>query len=159
MKTAIIFSTVTGQTEKLANAIKSTIGTVDYFGKPSDEALLADVIYVGSWTVGFSCSPDIKEFLEKLNDKKVFVFMTAGYNSTEEFFTPIIDSAKANINSSNEIIGQFICQGAVSEAKQEGIKKMDIDKYNSMKEQLELSASHPSADDIANLTEIVKNIK
>lgn len=151
MKKAIVFSTVSGNTEQLANEIKSKIGEVAYFGKPSDEALDADVIYVGSWAVGFSCSPDVKEFLEKLNNKKVFMFMTAGYGSTDEFFEPIMNSAIANINDTNEIIGKFICQGKVSSSKMEGIKKMDEEKFNKMKPELDKSQSHPDANDIQNL--------
>lgn len=151
MKNAIVFETVSGNTKLLAETIEKTVGDVGYIGAPDDKALEADVIYVGSWTTAFSCTPKIKEFLEKLNNKKVFVFVTAGYGSTEEFFKPIIESVKANVNSSNEIIGEFICQGKVSETKQEGIKKMDETKYNNMKPELDKSVSHPDESDLANL--------
>ncbi len=151
MKNAIVFETVSGNTKLLAETIEKTVGNVSYIGAPDDSALDADVIYVGSWTTAFSCTPKIKEFLEKLNNKKVFVFATAGYGSTEEFFKPIIDSIKANVNSSNEIVGEFICQGKVSESKQEAIKKMDETKFNNMKPELDKSLSHPDEADIANL--------
>lgn len=156
MSKAIVFSTVSGNTKALAETIKETLGDVAYCGGVSDDALSADVVYVGSWTTAFSCTPDIKEFLEKLNDKKVFLFMTAGYGSTEEFFKPIIDSMKANVNSSNTIVGEFICQGKVSEAKQEGIKKMDMAKYEGMKAELDKSVSHPDASDKEKLVAAVK---
>lgn len=150
MKNAVVFNSISGNTEQIANAIKETIGDVGYFGKPSDEALEADVIYVGSWVMAFSCTPDIKEFLAKLNGKKVFVFATAGYGSTPEFFAPIIASIKENVNSSNEIIGEFICQGKVADKKLEAIKA-DAAKYASMKDELDKSAAHPNADDISAL--------
>ncbi|MFI3226620.1 MAG: flavodoxin family protein [Clostridia bacterium] len=156
MKKAIVFSTISGQTEKLAKVILDKVGEVDYYGVPSEEALNADVIYVGCWTQAFTCPPNIKDFLEKLNGKKVFLFMTAGYNSSDIYFAPIMQSVKANINTTNEIIGEFICQGAVSPQKQEAIKKMDIEKYNNMKEQLDLSQMHPDAGDIEKLIEKIK---
>lgn len=151
MKKAIVFSSTTGNTELIANEIKNKIGDVMYFGKPSDEALEADVIYIGSWTMSNTCIPDIKNFIEKLNNKKVFLFVTAGYGSSEEFLTPIIDSVKNLLNDSNELIGQFICQGKVSQGKMDAIKKMDEEKFNGMKSELDNSQTHPDKADLAKL--------
>lgn len=156
MKNAIVFSSVTGNTKLLAEKIQETLGDVAYCGKASDEALEADAIYIGSWAQAFSCTPDIKEFLGKVKGKKVFIFMTAGYGSTEDFFNPIIDSVKALVDSSNEIIGEFICQGKVSEGKQKAIKDGDEAKYNTMKPELDKSVSHPDDADVAKLVEAVK---
>lgn len=156
MKNAIVFSSASGNTKLLAETIQSTISDVVYCGKASDEALEADIIYIGSWAQAFSCTADIKEFLGKVKGKKVFIFMTAGYGSSEEFFAPIIDSVKALVDSSNEIIGEFICQGKVSEGKQKAIKDGDEAKYNSMKAELDKSVSHPDKDDTAKLVEAVK---
>ncbi|MFI3200220.1 MAG: flavodoxin family protein [Eubacteriales bacterium] len=156
MKQAIVYSSVTGNTKTLAETIQKTLGGDVSIGGVSEEALAADVVYVGSWTTAFSCTPDIKEFLEKLNNKKVFLFMTAGYGNTDDFFQPIMDSVKANVNSSNEIIGTFICQGKVSDNKQEAIKKMDLAKYEGMKAKLDESVSHPSTDDLGKLEASVK---
>lgn len=156
MKKAIVFSSITGNTEKLANEIKGKIGEVLYMGKPDDKALEADVIYVGSWAQGFSASADIREFMSKLSGKKVFVFITAGYGSTPEFFQGIMNAAKEHINDTNEIIGEFICMGKVSDSKQEAIKKMDEAKYETMKPELDKSLSHPNAEDITNLLNVVQ---
>ena len=159
MKKAIIFTSVSENTKKLADVIKQEIGDVAYFGKPSAEALDADVLILGSWTAGFSFSPDLKEFLPTISGKKVFLFMTAGYGNSKEFFDPIINSFKAALSANNEIIGEFICQGKVTEAKQEAIKKMDMDKYLGMKEQLDNSQSHPDSNDIANLKKALEVLR
>lgn len=158
MKKAIVFSSGTGNTKKLAQAIYDTLGEEIYCGKICDAALDADMIFVGSWTMAFTCVPDIKIFAEKLNGKKVFPFMTSGYNHTEEYFTPIINSFKENINDTNEIIGEFICQGKVSAPKQEAIKKMDMAKCESMKVELDNSQTHPDDADIAKLVEKIKSL-
>ncbi len=155
MKTAIVYSTVSKNTEKLAEVVKSMVGEVIHFGKANDEALNADVVYVGSWTQAFTCTPDIKAFLEKLNNKKVFVFMTAGYGSSDEYLKPILNSMKAHINDTNEIIGEFICQGKVSNTKIEAIKKMDMAKYETMKEELEKSQSHPNDEDLEKFKKLI----
>ena len=108
--------------------------------------------------MAFTCTPDVKAFVEKLNGKKVFPFMTAGYNHTQEYFAPIINSFKENFNDTNEIVGEFICQGKVSEPKQEAIKKMDMAKYEGMKVELDNSQSHPEDADIAKLVEKIKTL-
>lgn len=151
MKNAIVFSSTTGNTERLANAIKEKLSDVAYFGKPSDEALEADVLYVGSWAIGYSCTEDIKEFLSKLNGKKVFLFVTAGYGSTDEFYAPIMEAVKSNLNDSNEIIGEFICQGKVSAPKRTAMEQGNPEKYAGMKPELDKAESHPDAQDLTNL--------
>lgn len=156
MKKAIVFSSVTGNTKLLAENIKKTLGEDVYCGPVCDEALEADVLYIGSWAQAFSCTADIKEFLGKVKGKKVFLFMTAGYGSSEEFFAPIINSVKELVDSSNEIIGEFICQGKVSQTKQDGIKSMDAEKFEKMKPELDKSQSHPDNDDISKLVALIK---
>ena len=158
MKKSIVFSSLTGNTELLAKTILNELNEDIYIGKPCDEALNSDIIFVGSWTKAFSCSDDIKIFLEKLNNKKIFLFMTAGYDNTDEFFEQILNNAKKSINDSNDIIGEFICQAKVSDAKQEALKKMDINKFNSMKPLLDVSQSHPNENDLNNLKNILKKL-
>ncbi|MBQ3420911.1 MAG: hypothetical protein IJH34_04445, partial [Romboutsia sp.] len=89
MKYAIVYSSITGNTKKLAESIKNKINDC-YFGKPSDEALSADTIFLGFWTTKNSCSPDVQSFIEKLSDKNLFIFGTAGYNNTKEYFEQIL---------------------------------------------------------------------
>ncbi len=146
MSKAIVYSSGTGNTKQLAEAISKKLGVP--CAKVNDDALSADEIYVGFWTVGFSCPPDVKALLEKMNNKKVFLFGTAGYDFTPEFYEGILNSVKENINDTNEVIGSFMCQGKVSEGKKEGIKKMDMAKFEAMKDKIELSEGHPNDADI-----------
>ena len=156
MKKAVVYSSLTKNTKLLAESIKSHFNdNVDYFGKISDEALECDIIYVGSWTQGFDAPQEVKDFLAKLKGKKVFIFGTAGYNNTPEYFEPILVAFKKNIDSSNEIIGEFMCQGKVSAPKQEAIKKMDAAKFESMKANIDKGANHPDSNDIDNLLKLL----
>ncbi|MFI3249698.1 MAG: flavodoxin family protein [Eubacteriales bacterium] len=155
MKNAIVYSSASGNTEKLAEAIKNKVGDVIYCGKVDDAALEADVIYVGFWAMKFTCGPDIQGFLEKLQGKKIFLFGTAGYDDTEEYFKSILDAAKGNIPASNTVIGEYMCMGKVSEAKQKSIKEMDEAKFNGMKAKLDKAESHPNQDDLTKLTSLI----
>lgn len=156
MKYAVVYSSATGNTKKLAEAIKSEVGEC-YFGKPSDEALEADLIFVGFWTMG-TCGADVKKFIEKLSGKKVFIFGTAGYNNTKEYFNGILESVKANVPESNTIIGSYMCQGRVSDAIQDKIKNGMPDKYEAIKDKLAESLNHPNEDDIKLLMAEVEKV-
>ncbi|OON99305.1 MAG: hypothetical protein ATN35_13305 [Epulopiscium sp. Nele67-Bin004] len=129
MKKSIVYISVTKNTELLANTIKNQFNDVSYIGSPSDEALDADIIFVGFWAQAFACPQPIKDFLAKLDNKKVFLFGTAGYGSTPEFFNPIMDAVASFVPETNKIVGTFICQGKVSEAKMNAIKEADATKF------------------------------
>lgn len=158
MKYAIVYNSVTGNTEKLAETIKNKVGEC-YFGKPSDEALAADVIFVGFWATRNSCSADIQAFIEKLSNKKVFIFGTVGYFNTKEYYEKVLNNVKSHVPSSTTIIGTYICQGKVSDAMQNRIKEAKPEKYELIKDNLEEAANHPNEDDIKSLiTEVDKVI-
>ena len=147
MKHAIVYSSITGNTKKLAETIKNKVGDA-YFGKPSDEELMADVIFVGFWAIKNSCGEDIKRFIEKLDGKNIFIFGTAGYDNTQEYFDGILDSVKAHVPSSNTIIGTYMCQGKVSDNKQANLKEVMPEKYELIKDNLAESVNHPNEYDV-----------
>ncbi|MDB8556844.1 flavodoxin family protein [Turicibacter sanguinis] len=147
MKYAVVYSSVTGNTEKLAEVIKNKVGQC-YFGKPCDEAIKADVIFVGFWAIGNSCGADVKNFIEKLSGKKVFIFGTVGYDNTQEYFDEILSNVKALVPSSNTIIGTYACQGKVAEAVKNKMKENKPEKYELVKEKLAESVNHPNENDI-----------
>ena len=158
MEKTIVYSSVTGNTKLLAEAIKSELGNDVKCEAIKNEVCDADIIFVGFWTMKFSCTQDVEDFLKQLKNKKIFLFGTAGYDSTDEFFKKILDNVKAHIDSSNEIIGEFMSLGKVSEAKQKALKQMDEEKYNSMKANLEKAESHPNTEDLENLRKVIKKI-
>ena len=155
MNYSIVYSSVTGNTEKLAKAIKNHIGAC-HFGKPSDEALEADVIFVGFWATKNSCSADIQRFIEKMANKKVFIFGTVGYDNTPAYFEEILNNVKSLVPASNTIIGAYACQGKVSEKKQEQLKEAVPEKYEAIKDNLAESIHHPNEKDIDGLLSAVK---
>lgn len=152
MKKSIIYSSATGNTKQLAEVINKEI-SADYCGKADDSALDSDVIFVGFWAKAFSCDDGIAEFLKKLQGKKVFLFGTAGYDDTEEYFTKILTAAKEHLNDSNTVVGEFMCLAKVSAPKQESLKEMG--KYEGMKDNLARGLSHPDASDEENLKKAV----
>lgn len=155
MKTSIIFNSGTGNTKQLAEAIQGQVNA-EYCGKPNDAALDSDLIYVGFWTIAFSCDESIASFLKQVKGKKIFLFGTAGYDYSADFYGKILTAVKEHIDASNTVVGEFMCQGKVSPQKQEALK--EAGKFDGMKDNLARGESHPDQDDLAQLKEAISKI-
>ena len=68
MKYAIVFSSQTGNTKQLAEAVYSVLPQADlcFFGSPSQEALQAERLFIGFWTDKGACSQRLREVLPGL---------------------------------------------------------------------------------------------
>ena len=164
MSYAIVYSSRTGNTKMLADAIKEVIEDEEciYFGKPSKEALSADVIYAGFWTDKGCCDKDTKEFLKEIKNKKLFLFGTAGFGTDDSYFDKVINNTKKFISSSVEITGTYMCQGKMPYSVRERYEKMkkvpglpmDVDK---MIANFDMALSHPDEKDLYLLKEMLRN--
>ena len=67
-KYSIVFSSLTGNTKLLADAIHEALPKeeCEYFGVGKEEELRSEVIYVGFWTDKGSADKNTLELLEKL---------------------------------------------------------------------------------------------
>lgn len=98
MSYAIVYSSKTGNTRLLADAIREVAGDdCIYFGEPSDAALSADILYVGFWTDKGTCDSTVADFLKKLDGKKVFLFGTAGFGGSSAYFEQILGRVRTSL--------------------------------------------------------------
>ena len=128
MKYAVVFESRTGNTAELAEHIKSLISPENlvFFGKPSAYAAQADLIFVGTWTDKGTCCDEIAGFLKGLSGKQIFIFGTAGFGGSPEYFNVITSRIVKNIPSGNIIKGSYFCQGKMPQsvrARYEAIEK------------------------------------
>lgn len=159
MKSSIVYASNTGNTKALAEKINEIVGDVQYIGKPNEEAMQSETIYVGFWTAKYTCTADIEEFLKGLSNKKVVLFGTAGYDNTQEFFDKIMDTVAVHINDTNTILGRFMCQGKVSEGKKQQLQKMDENKYEQMKQKISEGDNKPDEDSFKALASFIDKLK
>lgn len=150
----IMYSSITGNTLKLVDVIKDHI-EYSYCGKIKE--VTSDTVYVGFWTIKNTCPNDVKELLVNLHNKNIFLFGTCGYDFTEEYYNEILTNVKSNINSSNNIIGEFMCQGKVSSNKMQSLKETNPS-YELMLPKLQESINHPNASDLNRLKELLSTI-
>ena len=163
MKYAVVYSSLTGNTKLLAETVKKTLPDENcvYFGEPSPKALEADRIYVGFWTDKGNCDEKTAEFLKSINNRELFLFGTAGFGGSEEYFIKVLNKAKENIDETVKIVGTYMCQGKMPMSVRERFvkiknmpnSKMDFDKRI---DNFDKALSHPDENDLDNLSKIIK---
>lgn len=155
---SIIFSSVTGNTEKLADTIHETLpqDMCDYFGGNELQVPESDLLYIGFWTDKGNADNKTLELLSKLKNKKIFLFGTAGFGGSDTYFNKILEQVRQSIDSSNEVIGAYMCQGKMPQSVRDRYIKMKENpehpaNLEMLIENFDRALSHPDADDLERL--------
>lgn len=163
MNYKVIYTSVTGNTKALAKAIKNIEPRQClYCGAPeTDREGGAELIFAGFWTDKGICPDSLKNYFEKLHGKQIFLFGTAGFGESEEYFQNIIHRVSQLISGDNEIIGSFMCQGRMPETVRKRYELMaekepDNENIQRFLENYEKALSHPDANDLAKLKEMAR---
>lgn len=163
MKKIVIYSSQTGNTRKIGQAIASQIGcdAVSFDDERAQNLNDFDFIAVGYYID--KGGPDIKfrRFIkENIRNKKLGLFITLGANPDGEHGKDMLNRGKELLaENGNEVIREFICQGAISEEMMQIMRDMaekmgDKAMFAITPERLALwesAKSHPDENDIANV--------
>lgn len=163
MNYAIVYSSNTGNTAQLAKCINDILPSekLIYFGAPAAEAMQADILFVGSWTDKGTCSPEIAEFLNGLENKQIYLFGTAGFGGSSAYFEEIEKRMAQNIPSGNVLLGYYLCQGKMPQSvrtRYEAIAQTDPKKAQPMLDNFDRALSHPNQEDLEELKKSVSNL-
>lgn len=156
MSYSIVYSSQTGNTAQLAHLIKKLIPEKEciYEGMCDEKAKEADTIFVGFWTDKGNCQSEIAQFLADIRQKKIFLFGTAGFGGTEDYFSRILVNVEKNIGTVNQIVGEFMCIGKMPITVRERYEKMGP-LGKTMIENFDLALTHPDQSDLVHLTQKV----
>lgn len=160
MRYAIVVSSKTGNTQKLGDTAAEFLSgrQILYHGTPGDEALKADVILVGFWTDKGTCDEDTSAFLGKLAHKQVFLFGTAGFGGSPEYFEQILQRVSKNLPASCTLTGSYMCQGKMGRAVRDRYEMLlrenpDDKKYEALIANFDSALSHPDEEDLQRFSE------
>lgn len=153
MKYSIVYSSRTGNTEMLAEKLKTKLPENEcvYYGEPDDKALEAGLIFAGFWTDKGDGDEKAASFLEKLRGKKVFLFGTAGFGESSTYFDRILAHVEQHLDPSNTVDGTFMCQGKMPmtvRTHYESMMPRDPEKVQGMIENFDRALSHPDEKDL-----------
>ena len=159
---SIIFSSLTGNTKKLAETIRAVLPAedCDYFGAPETAELHSGMLYVGFWTDKGNADSAALELLSKLRDKKIFLFGTAGFGGSAAYFQKILDHVKQSVGPSNTVVGEYMCQGKMPQSVRDRYMKMKAQpehpaNIDALIENFDRALSHPDEDDLERLRKII----
>ncbi len=166
MKYLITFTSTTGNTQELAQAVREALDPEECvnFGStmmiaPHD-VVEAKRVYVGFWTNRGTCPDAIAEFLGGLAGKEVFLFGTAGFGESQNYFDGILARVREHVPKSARIIGEFMCQGKMPSSVRTRYEAMLSDSDEEAKarfliENFDRASSHPDETDLSKLKEAV----
>lgn len=165
MTEAIIYDSLSGNTESLAKEIKS-IKKNAYYEKINDKLIEElpeyDIYYIGSPIIKGMCTDKIKRLLQKIENKKIFLFITTGYKG-EDYYKSLTRRILEIIPKSNQILGISLCQGKMQDAVKERYIKL-IQEHPEDKnlkvslENFEQAKTHPDENDKKDLIEKIQEL-
>ncbi|MDR0622083.1 MAG: flavodoxin family protein [Deltaproteobacteria bacterium] len=156
MKTLVAYSSLTGNTQKVAQAISDAIPgaeihPVDKTPNLSDYGL----IIVGFWVDRGQPDRKTQEFIERVEGKPVGFFFTLGAYPDSDHAGDVARVTEEMIaKGQNQVLGSFRCQGKVDPALLERMKKsLPADHPHAQmspqrKARLEEAAKHPNDEDL-----------
>jgi flavodoxin len=115
MKTLIIYSSMTGNTKKLAEAIngewigEKILCSIEDAPDPKEY----DLVLLGFWLMAGKPDPRSAEYLKMIGKKKLFLFVTHGAAAGSDHVREAMNSA-TSLADSAELLGTFSCQGEVA---------------------------------------------
>ncbi|SHK43495.1 Flavodoxin [Selenomonas ruminantium] len=159
-KWAVIYSSVTGNTRKIAEAIAEQAEGADVFRvQEAPEDLSGyDIVALGYWLRLGQPDPLMLKYLPKVQDCKVVFFQTHGTAPTSEHAITSFARAGYYLGTGCEILGTFGCRGKINPAMLEKRKKAGPDDPHGgpkSAERWKLAASHPDEQDVADAKELV----
>ena len=118
MRYSIVYSSNTGNTRRLAEEIEKQLpaGELVYCGALDAAALQAEVLFVGFWTDKGSCDEKVAELLKQADGKTVYLFGTAGFGQSQQYFDQILARVRENLPAGAVYGGSFMCQGRMPQA-------------------------------------------
>jgi len=116
MRRLVIYSSETGNTEKLANAIGESLTTnfdiahINIAPEPHNY----DVLFIGYRINKGSIDEELQEYLNQVKGKKIFIFGTMGASPNSPYGGIIKKNIQKIFEQNNTVIGHFLCQGQIS---------------------------------------------
>ena len=123
MNYKIIYSSQTGNTRLLAETAASVlklkiqgndtleITDIQTITKPLKPSPDDTIYFIGFWTDKGNCGESIENTLKSLENCKVFLFGTAGFGGSKEYFDKILKKTEHSLDKSNTVFGCYMCQG------------------------------------------------
>lgn len=117
MKIPIIFSTITGNAFKVAEAVKGAVSeplgpyNITYI---NDEVIaMFDTFILVYWCNHGTCDDDTIRLIRKMKQKKIIILGTLGVSLDSEHAKKVKQNVAELVQEENILLGNFLCRGAI----------------------------------------------
>ena len=165
MGVQIVYTSRTGNTEKLAEAVFAAVPIKEKNVKRIEERTERDdgeMYLVGFWTDRGTASSEILDLLGNLHGKKVALFGTCGMGNDPQYYKRILNGVAAFIPEDCEYLGGFLCQGKMPIQVR---KRYEAMQNTSNTQQVEMllhnfdeALLHPDRQDLKAVADFVKGL-
>ena len=157
---AVIYSSRTGNTEKVAKQLAEALGATCHSVKDTSAVPEGADLCVGTWIDRGTADAGAKKYIESLRGRRVFLYGTLGAEPESEHAEKCIANIRALFDPSNEILGAILVQGAIDPMLIEMFKSMPKDNVHAFTEdnaaRYAAAASHPDENDFAQVIAAAK---
>lgn len=160
----IIFSTITGNAFKLAEAVAEVVP--DHIGPYNIRYITDEMIdkhetfILSYWCRRGSADDDSIELIRKLKNKKLIVIGTLGVARDSKHADDVRQRVSALVSEDNILLGHFLCQGSIDlKRTAQRLNIPEGQKGHLSQERFEkqkLSQGHPDATDLKDAKEAVR---
>lgn len=164
MKTLITYSSKTGNTKMIAEAI------LEVLPKDTKIALIEEdidpnkfeIILIGFWVDKTLADEKIRNYTKRVKGKKIGIFATLGEYPDTQHAKDALKGMRDLLEVENEVIKEFICQGKIDSKITEYFETLPPTHPMYMtaerRKKHEDASTHPDKDDIKNAQEAFKDI-
>ncbi|MGN0621337.1 MAG: flavodoxin family protein [Porcipelethomonas sp.] len=158
MKYAVIYTSETGNTEELAKNIFVSLPGNDkkiINAEEMTELPEAECYFIGFPVKNRTCSIEILDILEQLDNVKIALFASCGLPANDRYKQYIENAVSPWINDGCSCLGFFLCQGNASEKFREKLEAETNYSQEELDRIMGISSAHPDDNDIDRLYEFV----
>ena len=158
MKYAIVFSSQTGNTRQLAEAVRTSLPQADclYFGPPCEQALEAGMLYVGFWTDKGTCDAQTAAFLRTVGARRLFLFGTAGFGGSQVYYERILANVRKELPGEALLCGTYMFQGKMPPSVRRRYEALEnMPNRQAFLDNFDRAATHPDAQDVERLLAVL----
>ena len=164
-KIPIIFSTITGNAFKLAEAVAPVVPehlgpyNIRYINDEVIERF--DTFVLAYWCNHGTADDDTIALIRRMSGKKLVVIGTLGVARDTKHAADVTERVKALASENNTLLGHFLCQGSIDlNRTAQRLKIPEGEKGHLSQERFErqkLSLGHPDEKDLADAREAVRS--
>lgn len=164
MKTLITYSSLTGNTKKVAEGIYKVApkGTVIASVEDDIDPKDFDYVLLGFWVDKGTADEKARRYIEKLDGKKVGTFATLGAYPDSQHAKDSMKKTRELIEPRNKVVAEFICHGKVDPRLIEKFKNFPAGNPHALTEERkkrhEEASKHPDERDIINAQGVFKKL-